>query len=77
MRFYWISDCVRQVQFVICWKKGSLNCANYFTKHHLTVHHQAICSAYLYKPNGTPKYFDCLRDEEDDPPKKVKFAPDV
>jgi hypothetical protein len=77
MRFYWIRDRVRQGQFVICWKKGSHNRADYFTKHHSTAHHQAIRSAYLYEPNGSPNYFDCLQDEEDDPPKKVNFAHDV
>jgi hypothetical protein len=77
MHFYWIRDHVHQGQFVICWKKGSLNRADYFTKHHSTAHHQAIRSAYLYEPNGSPNYFDCLRDEEDNPPKKVNFAPDV
>jgi hypothetical protein len=77
MRFYWIRDRVRQGQFVICWKKGSLNRADYFTKHHSTAHHQAIRSAYLYEPNGSPNYFDCLQEEDDTPPKKVKFATDV
>jgi hypothetical protein len=70
MRFYWIRDCVRQGQFVIYWKKGSLNCADYFTKHHATIHHQAIRSVYLYEPNGSPNYFNCLQDEEDDIPKR-------
>jgi hypothetical protein len=77
MRFYWIHDRVHQGQFVICWKKGSHNCADYFMKHHSTAHHQAIHSAYLYEPNGSPNYFDCLQDEEDNPPKKVNVAPDV
>jgi hypothetical protein len=77
MRFYWIRDRVRQGQFVIYWKKGSLNRADYFTKHHSTAHHQAIRSAYLYEPNGSPNYFDCLRDEEDEPPNKVTFSTDV
>jgi hypothetical protein len=79
MRFYWIRDRVRQGQFVIYWKKGSLNRADYFTKHHATTHHQAIRSAYLHEPNGSPNYFDCLtEDDENDPPKKtVTFSPDV
>jgi hypothetical protein len=77
MRFYWIRDHVCQGQFVICWKKGSLNRTDYFTKHHSMAQHQAICSTYLYEPNGSPNYFDCLRDEEDDPPTKVTFATDV
>jgi hypothetical protein len=29
---------------------------------------------YLYKPNGSPNYFDCLQDEEDDCPQKVIFS---
>jgi hypothetical protein len=79
MRFYWIRDRVRQGQFVIYWKKGSLNRADYFTKHHATTHHQAIRSAYLHEPNGSPNYFDCLtEDDENDPIKKqVTFSPDV
>jgi hypothetical protein len=42
MRFYWIRDCVQQGRFHIMWKKGSLNQADYFTKHHPAAHHQDI-----------------------------------
>jgi hypothetical protein len=45
MRFYWIRDRVRQGQFVVYWKKGTLNRADYFTKHHSAAHHQAIRSS--------------------------------
>ena len=31
MRFYWVRDRVRQGQFIVYWKKGSLNRADYFT----------------------------------------------
>jgi hypothetical protein len=35
MHFYWIRDRrVRQGQFFVYWRKGSLNKADYFTKHH-------------------------------------------
>jgi hypothetical protein len=74
MRFYSIHDFVRHGQFVIYWKKGSVDRADYFTKHHATAHHQAIRSTYLYEPNGSPNYFDCIQEEEDDPPKKVTFS---
>jgi hypothetical protein len=78
MHFYWIRNRVRQGQFVIYWKKGSLNGLNYFTKHHVTAHHQAIRSSYLHEPTGSPNYFDCLTEEDDDPPKPmVTFSPDV
>ena len=39
MRFYWIRDRVRQGQFFIYWRKGSINLADYFTKHHAPTHH--------------------------------------
>jgi hypothetical protein len=66
MRFYWIRDRVRQGQFQVYWGKGSRNRADYFTKHHLTSHHKAIRSTYLYSPdNPTKNYFDCLAETED------------
>jgi hypothetical protein len=34
MRCYWIKDRVAQDQYVVHWRKGSDNLANYFTKHH-------------------------------------------
>ena len=64
MRFYWIRDRVRQGQFLVYWRKGSLNKADYFTKHHPASHHQDIRSAYLYSPDARAKnYFDCLQDD--------------
>jgi hypothetical protein len=39
MRFYWIRDRVRQGQFYVYWRKGAINLADYFTKHHAPVHH--------------------------------------
>ena len=50
MRFYWIRDRVRQGQFHVHWKKGSLNRADYFTKHHPPSHHQSIRSSYYMFP---------------------------
>jgi hypothetical protein len=67
MQFYWVRDRVRQNQLHIRWKKGSMNKADYFTKHHPATHHQAIRSAYLYnKTDRSKNYFDCLQDEEDE-----------
>ena len=39
MRFYWIRDRVKNGQFLIYWRKGSDNDADYFSKHHATKHH--------------------------------------
>jgi hypothetical protein len=64
MRFYWIRDRVRQGQFHIYWKRGSLNRADYFTKHHPAKHHQQIRSSYLHsKDDRSANYFDCLSDD--------------
>jgi hypothetical protein len=64
MRFYWIRDRARQGQFQIYWKKGALNKADYFTKHHPASHHQQIRSSYLYSPDDPSRnYFDCLQDD--------------
>jgi hypothetical protein len=76
MRFYWIRDRVRQKQFHICWKKGILNKADYFTKHHPPSHHQAIRSSYLHDAKDCSKnYFQCLQDAEamPDAPRTVHF----
>jgi hypothetical protein len=65
MRFYWVQDCVCQGQFKIQWEKGSLNQADYFTKHHPPSHHQAIRSAYLHEPAAaTRNFFEILCDDD-------------
>ena len=47
MRFYWIRDRVKQGQFLVHWRKGSENLADYFTKHHSPSHHRLMRSRYL------------------------------
>jgi hypothetical protein len=42
MRFYWIRDRIQQMQFLVHWKPGLSNQADYFTKHHSPAHHQTI-----------------------------------
>jgi hypothetical protein len=48
MRFYWVRDRVRQNQFVVHWRKGSDNLADYFTKHHSPSHHRIMRPQYLH-----------------------------
>jgi hypothetical protein len=47
MRFYWVRDRVRQGQFLIHWRKGADNLADYFTKHHSPSHHRLMRQRYL------------------------------
>jgi hypothetical protein len=54
MRFYWIRDRVRQGQFLIHWKPGTDNYADYFTKHHPPSHHRSIRSQYIRDRNNRP-----------------------
>jgi hypothetical protein len=49
MRFYWIRDRIKQGQFIIHWRKGTDNLADYFTKHDSPVHHKHIHSNYLFE----------------------------
>jgi hypothetical protein len=49
MRFYWIRDRIKQGQFIIHWRKGTDNLAEYFTKHHSSAHHKHIHSNYLFE----------------------------
>jgi hypothetical protein len=56
IRFYWIRDRIKQVQFIINWRAGKDNLADYFTKHHSPAHHKLMCSHYLlevHKPAPT------------------------
>ena len=47
MRFHWLKDRESQSQFNYRWRHGTLNCANYHTKHHPPAYHQNIRSEYL------------------------------
>jgi hypothetical protein len=56
MRFYWILDRIKQGQFIIHWRAGKDNLADYFTKHHSPAHHKLVRSRYLlelHKPAPT------------------------
>jgi hypothetical protein len=47
MRFYWVKDSVNQGQYIVHWRKGLDNLADYFTKHHSPTHHRRMRSQYL------------------------------
>ena len=47
MRFYWIRDRITQGQFLVYWRPGNENDADYFSKHHPIKHHVAMRPRYL------------------------------
>ncbi len=47
MRFYWVQDRVSNGDFIIHWRHGADNLADYFTKHHSPAHHRLMRSRYL------------------------------
>jgi hypothetical protein len=60
MRYYWVRDRVRQGQFVIYWKRGNTNRADYYTKHHPARHHQDMRSTSLNIPDPKQNYYAAL-----------------
>ena len=81
MHFYWIRDRVQQGQYHIYWCKAEFNCADYFTKHHSSKHHQQMRKEYLHQANTarTQNYYEPLNsddlDEDIDPFHEVDFVP--
>jgi hypothetical protein len=51
MRFYWVKDRVKANQFLVYWKRGAENDADYFTKHHPPSVHRIKRSRYLHVAN--------------------------
>ncbi len=56
MRFYWLRDRTQQGQFLIYWRPGTENLADYFTKHHSASHHKDIRSTYLHQSNNDQQH---------------------
>ena len=50
MRFHWLRCRTNQKQFRTYWRAGSMNLADYVTKHHAPIHHRAIHALYLTDP---------------------------
>ena len=47
VRFHWLADRIRQGHFVMVWKKGSRNLADFFTKIHPASHHRATRTHFV------------------------------
>ena len=50
VRFHWIRDRVRQNHFLVEWKPGSTNLADFFTKAHSVKHHREVRHFYVKDP---------------------------
>ena len=74
MRFYWVRDRVRQGQFLVYWRRGITNRADYFTKHHPDRVHREMRSVYLHEPNKN--YFAPLSEETQPVPSHMKVPTD-
>jgi hypothetical protein len=59
MRFYWVRDRVRQGEFLIYWRRGADNDADYFTKHHPPAEHRRKRSRYLHVPPSSSSTTVC------------------
>jgi hypothetical protein len=55
MRFHWLRCCKAQGQSRYCWRPGTQNLADYFTKHHPASHHKANRPTFL-TPRKDPQY---------------------
>ena len=49
MRYHWVKDRIAQNQFNLQWRKGDVNMADYFTKHHPPWKHKIMRYKYLQK----------------------------
>ena len=47
MRYHWIIDCQGQKQFLIYWRPGPENHADYFSKHFLDIEHRRKRNKYV------------------------------
>ena len=60
MRFYWLQDPIEQKRFIIFWRPGKPNTADYFAKFHLVTHQREMQSVFLV-PSENLKTWDNAR----------------
>ena len=74
MRFYWVRDRVRQGQFIVYWRRGVTNRADYFTKHHPDRIHKEMRPTYLH--TASKNYFAPLDETTQTVPSHMKVPTD-
>ena len=52
MRYFYISDLVKNEEVQVNWNPGQENLGDYASKHHYTKHHQQVRIIYLHKANS-------------------------
>jgi hypothetical protein len=62
MCFYWVKDRIKKGQFMVYWRKGSENDADFFTKHHSPSQHRLMRSRFLHveSPDTPPVSGECV-----------------
>jgi hypothetical protein len=61
MRYYWLTDRVRQKQFDVYWRPGRENLGDYHTKHHSAQHHKYMRHLILHEANGLQVLRGCVK----------------
>ena len=59
MRFYWVRDRVKQGEFIVYWKPGKDNLADYHTKHHPPARHREVRDMYLHPIGKSNSELNC------------------
>jgi hypothetical protein len=52
MQYFWVGDKVANNMYTLSWHPGQENLANYHSKHHIGLHHQAVRPWYLHQENS-------------------------
>jgi hypothetical protein len=61
MRYYWLTDRVRQKQFDVYWRPGKYNLGDYHTKHHSAQHHKDMRQFILHQANSLNVLRGCVK----------------
>jgi hypothetical protein len=61
MRYYWLTDRVRQKQFDIYWRPGRENLGDYHTEHHAAQHHKDMRGLILHQANSLQFLRGCVK----------------
>jgi len=49
MQYHWLRDCVHKNEFIVIWRKGMYNLADFFTKPLSVKDHQAVMHLLLVR----------------------------
>ena len=52
MQCFWVGDKVAQDMYTLSWHPGQDPLADYQSKHHIGLHHQAVCQWYLHQADS-------------------------